>query len=979
MGKSKRKQLAKKQLSKSKKKSSDPFIKAKNPYASAGVGGNRFDIKDNLKAKHSVLGRKVKGRSRDVARARTMRREEQESMLRPAIQNADKVNTFIDKRLGEGDETLDQEERDLQRFIKVQKDRFRTTGKGGGKSNKFNLEGDDEGSSSSGGGLTLTHGGRAINDLDFSGHQGMDDDEDDELGGRVVERLHFGGGDSDGHGNQGDAIKSRDEIYKELIAKSKMYKAQRQQQKRVDEEEQDKLDDEMDELRRMLDFRPKKTSKEQEFDAMMARAGLSKDGNNVDVASDNGSGTIGASDDTKKGLTHKERRQGLGSMGAVEDHDEFDIMARSLLFEARAQASDRTKTPEERAKDELEEMKEKEEERKKRARGDYVHDDEKDMNDVTKGTTSTAKDGGDSLGQNFAIDEAFVHKDVLSGGDNVRQDDEEEDDALTTKVDDSEMPFVIPCPRTISEFKNMIQRWTNDEDDSVEILIGRIMKNHSVHLPWNGKGINNREKMSNLYTLLMKYIIDDIDYNVVPLSRISYILASVFELGKDIPIKAGECYRTNVTKIHTECFLGVNGEGEYVGKRWCTVGELMLLKSIRFIFPTTDYRHPVVTPALITIGGILSGQIPLHDIHDVTMAMYLCEVQLDLLQTSSKLAVEAINMTTALLASFVNVVIHVDEKRNVSNINSKRVNISRIVACTTAALKRVPCVDTAGSSMWLQAVFERTDDDDDDDDDDGDADADEDEEQQLIVPSSNKQRLPSQIFRCHKINRTTSRSLLISLLGLNERIVMQYGRNISLAELLGPMIPMLSVFSIKKKKRRTLTNLNNMPATLGLNLENIFTILKDDISDRLKIFLSTREPLRLQKLQKVAVPIRSQRPMFDENYIVKKDNDPDKERAELKSLKRKLKREEKAMARDVRKDSLFIAQEQEKTRVEWEADVKKKYNNFVEFVNQQHAAAKNVQREGVGHGGGMKSGRKFKRARHASPYDSKNAAGDKKD
>ena len=62
--------------------------------------------------------------------------------------------------------------------------------------------------------------------------------------------------------------------------------------------------------------------------------------------------------------------------------------------------------------------------------------------------------------------------------------------------------------------------------------------------------------------------------------------------------------------------------------------------------------------------------------------------------------------------------------------------------------------------------------------------------------------------------------------------------------------------------------------------------------------MSTRTPLRLQSLQKVAVPIRSQRPMFDENYIVKKDNDPDKERAELKSLKRKLKREEKAMARD---------------------------------------------------------------------------------
>ena len=75
-------------------------------------------------------------------------------------------------------------------------------------------------------------------------------------------------------------------------------------------------------------------------------------------------------------MTHKERRQGLGTLGPVSEQDEFDIMARSLLFEARAQASDRTKTKEERAADEFENMKEKEEERKKRARGDYDHDED---------------------------------------------------------------------------------------------------------------------------------------------------------------------------------------------------------------------------------------------------------------------------------------------------------------------------------------------------------------------------------------------------------------------------------------------------------------------------------------------------------------------------------------------------------------------------------------------------------------------------
>ena len=97
--------------------------------------------------------------------------------------------------------------------------------------------------------------------------------------------------------------------------------------------------------------------------------------------------------------------------------------------------------------------------------------------------------------------------------------------------------------------------------------------------------------------------------------------------------------------------------------------------------------------------------------------------------------------------------------------------------------------------------------------------------------------------------------------------------------------------------------------------------------------------------------------MFDENYIVRKDNDPDKERAELKSLKRKIKREQKAVARDVRRDALFVAQEQERVREAWEADIKSKYNKAVEFVNQQHAQAKAVQREGVAHGGGMVAGR----------------------
>ena len=113
------------------------------------------------------------------------------------------------------------------------------------------------------------------------------------------------------------------------------------------------------------------------------------------------------------------------------------------------------------------------------------------------------------------------------------------------------------------------------------------------------------------------------------------------------------------------------------------------------------------------------------------------------------------------------------------------------------------------------------------------------------------------------------------------------------------------------------------------------------------------------------MPIKQQRPLFDENYIVRKDNDPDRERAEIKAMVRQEKRLKKAVARQIRQDSLFVAKEREREREEWEADIKRKYNQAVEFVNQQHADAKNTQRQGMAHGGGMASGRRFKKVKLA--------------
>ncbi len=94
-------------------------------------------------------------------------------------------------------------------------------------------------------GISLTHGGRSIDDLkgdDFAA-QGLGDDDDEELEddfglentrrraepsgaitGSTVKRNHFGGFGEDGDEEEPDRKKTKAEVMAEVIAKSKTHK-----------------------------------------------------------------------------------------------------------------------------------------------------------------------------------------------------------------------------------------------------------------------------------------------------------------------------------------------------------------------------------------------------------------------------------------------------------------------------------------------------------------------------------------------------------------------------------------------------------------------------------------------------------------------------------------------------------------------------------------------------------------------------------
>jgi len=229
-----------------------------------------------------------------------------------------KNNAFVDRRFGEDDESLTQEEKALMRF---QKQRLKEM-----SGSKFTLAEEDEYDDGEG----LTHLGQSLNDTlsRMPDSRILDDDEDD--GTDLLEQYNFGGGREAGEGSP--RHKTKKEIMEEVIAKSKMFKAMKAKQREEDLDETDALDVAWKELA------------QENLTSEMMRP---------------------------KGSRAEEREKGKKLVS--EEDKKFDSLTRELVFEAKAQAGERTLTKEELADLERQRLEELEKQRVHREKVCYVY------------------------------------------------------------------------------------------------------------------------------------------------------------------------------------------------------------------------------------------------------------------------------------------------------------------------------------------------------------------------------------------------------------------------------------------------------------------------------------------------------------------------------------------------------------------------------------------------------------------------------
>ncbi|XP_070228890.1 nucleolar protein 14 isoform X1 [Bos mutus] len=640
--------------------------RGKASAAPAGALGSRarpnpnpFEVKVN-RQKFQVLGRKTRHDVGlpGVSRARALQKRTQ--TLLKEYKERDKSNVFRDKRFGEYNSSISPEEKMMKRFALEQQRQHE-------KKSIYNLNEDEE----------LTHYGQSLADIEKH-NDIVDSDSDTEGRGALSAELtatHFGGGSGPVPGKATqqpsggeEPPKSRRELIEELIARSKQEKRERQAQREDALELTEKLDQDWKEIQALLACKMPK--------------------------SESGGG--------------KEKPK----------PDAYDMMVRELGFEMKAQPSNRMKTEEELAREEQERLRRLEAERLRRmlGRDEDAHSKRPkhlsadDLNDGFVLDTDdrrllSYKDGkmnveeepsGDSSGGESGEEEEEEgegwseggpedsdspdgHSDLESDADSKDAHSADglvgrESDADSVEVhaqlqgdqrpspgerlprDDqaaarAQLPYTFAVPESCEELKSLLSGKSMEDQ---LLVVERIQKCNHPSL-----AVGNKAKLGKLFGFLLEYIGDLAVSDPPDLGVIDKLVVPLYNLCQMFPESASDA----VKFVLRDAMHEMEGTVETTGRAaFPGLDVLIYLKIAGMLFPTSDFWHPVITPALLCLSQLLTKafrnipdqprtprQCPVRSLQDAVKGLFVCCVFLDYVALSQRFIPELINFLAGIL------------------------------------------------------------------------------------------------------------------------------------------------------------------------------------------------------------------------------------------------------------------------------------------------------------------------------------------
>ncbi|KAK3603036.1 hypothetical protein CHS0354_037784 [Potamilus streckersoni] len=641
-------------MAKKRKQLADKIRVSRNKRKETPKTVNPFEVKINHQ-KHDVLGRKISKHDKGMpGLSRSKATKKRKETLLQEYENQFKANKFVDQRFGETDTSLSLEDKMLKRFA-IEKLKMAD------KHSKFNLNEDEE----------LTHYGQSLSQIEkFEDPDDSDEEDDDNgrIGAKMVSEEHFGGFMTRKEAEDARDARSWKEKMEDVIAKSKKEKYDRQMEKEKTKEMTEKLDEEWSSLRLLISSLSKaKGSKGEEtvqkkvddYDIAVRELQFEMKGKATDrmkteeeIAREEKEKLEKLEADRirrMKGMTEEETSSGKhfsaddlddGFVIDGADKEKFQVsykdgkMVNYEDVEAHVSAEDKE--------------------------GDEKNDSDVDEDDDEKGVTEENEeeeeeesgDDSDNSDDSFG-DIASEDEEAEENGD--KQEEEEkgitisleqnrmskEFDHKTRKMMEAakkEIPYTFSVPENYEALLDLLQE--NNILDQITIM----QRVRTCHHPSLAEG--NKSLLETFFGLLVQYYGDLALQKPPQLHLMDQMTPILYSLTQQSPVAAAQAVVEQIANRQKE-FKQIcdrrAGRGMYPG-----LDTLLMFKLVSMLFPTSDFYHPVTTPALLFLCQMLA-QCSISQERDVAAGLFVCSICLEYVSLSKRYIPEVVNFLHGLL------------------------------------------------------------------------------------------------------------------------------------------------------------------------------------------------------------------------------------------------------------------------------------------------------------------------------------------
>ncbi|KAL7544870.1 hypothetical protein ACHAWF_008236 [Thalassiosira exigua] len=476
------------------------------------------------------------------------------------------------------------------------------------------------------------------------------------------------------------------------------------------------------------------------------------------------------------------------------------------------------------------------------------------------------------------------------------------------------IPFVFEVPTTLDALHDLIANHAATGSDA-SLIIQRIHATNSVRL--NHK---NKEKMQNFYDVLLRRFIavgdaifasGDGGEDLGRYDQLDSLTKVLYSMSQDSPECAGAVWSrrlgifqkalskrlrdVEVTPLGDAC-----NDGEFTA--WPSTGMLLLMRALPHIFPSTDKRHAIVTPAILLLGQILA-QTPIKTRYDVVMGFFCSGLMLEYTKGAKRLAPEALAYLAGVLRLFAD-----DVELVVGN-------------------SPLPSLGNASKCPQLMNLRKSL---------------------SALSDSGTKNKVNLSLEKEDIQSDTAPLAILSSTLHLTQQAFTIIGKSDegSEREMFGEILKSLLLINGKHKDLP-------LPQSVKSALAETARIASGTCASD-----SARRPLQRRKgasVKELAIKTLAPRMEDPSRYSMSKDKGKTQLQAEHDRNRREYKREHKAAMREFRLDSAFIESERRKAKNKSDTKAREKRHKNFSWLEQEQATMNQQVRQGGGllSGGGV--------------------------